>query len=126
MKFCRICETELTAHNTHKYKVKAHRVCRSCENQRSKDKDEKCKLETITEYGGKCICCGETLPIFLTIDHVNEDGAEERRRLNNPGGHRFYRLLKKQGYPKDKYQILCFNCNHAKHVLGTCPHQLVN
>jgi hypothetical protein len=122
MKVCRICKTELTSNNTHNYKVKKYNICRGCENQRSKNKDEQCKIETLAAYGNKCICCGEAASIFLTIDHINDNGAEERRQLNNPGGHRFYRLLKKQGYPKDNYQILCFNCNHAKHVLGKCPH----
>src|SRR5215467_11339214 len=31
-------------------------------------------------YGGKCQCCGEKEPAFLTVDHVNNDGHLERDR----------------------------------------------
>lgn len=27
-----------------------------------------------------------------------------------------------RNYPPD-YQILCYNCNHAKHIYKICPHQ---
>lgn len=123
MKQCRIYKENLTEDNSHKYKVREHLICKTCENARSQQKDLKCKIDTIEIYGGKCVCCEESNIIFLTIDHVLEDGAEERRDINKSGGPKFYRWLKKQGYPKDNYQVLCFNCNFAKHVLGVCPHQ---
>ena len=31
------------------------------------------------------------------------------------------RWLKRNGYPAG-YQVLCFNCNFAKHRKGACPH----
>jgi hypothetical protein len=31
--------------------------------------------------------------------------------------------LKKHGWPKEGFTILCFNCNCAKGIYGTCPHQ---
>lgn len=30
-------------------------------------------------YGAVCKCCGETEPAFLTIDHINNDGAAHRK-----------------------------------------------
>jgi predicted HNH restriction endonuclease len=30
--------------------------------------------------------------------------------------------LKRQGFPKDEFQLLCSNCNQAKHRYGQCPH----
>src|SRR5438132_3637751 len=30
------------------------------------------KFQVINHYGGKCICCGETLLGLLTMDHINE------------------------------------------------------
>jgi hypothetical protein len=30
--------------------------------------------------------------------------------------------LKRQGWPKDGYTVLCLNCNIAKGATGTCPH----
>jgi hypothetical protein len=31
--------------------------------------------------------------------------------------------VKAAGYPKDRYQLLCHNCNMAKGFYGLCPHQ---
>src|SRR3990167_3937937 len=31
------------------------------------------------EYGNKCNCCSEIERMFLTIDHVNNDGRIERK-----------------------------------------------
>ena len=39
-------------------------------------------------------------------------------------GHRFYRWLQKNNYPKNNFRILCFNCNVAKYRCGICPHKL--
>lgn len=90
------------------------------------------KADVIAAYGGKCQCsgCEVTEPKFLTIDHIFDDGAEERRRLFRESrtalkkigsGHSFYCYLKRRGYPKDRYQLLCMNCNFAKGQ-GGCPH----
>jgi hypothetical protein len=35
--------------------------------------------DVIAAYGGRCACCGEFERDFLTLDHVNNDGAEHRR-----------------------------------------------
>jgi hypothetical protein len=76
----------------------------------------KLKTETITAYGGKCQKCGETHWEFLTVDHVNGGGNQHRKELGTGGGPNFYRWLKKQGYPNNGYQLLCFNCNDSKSV----------
>jgi hypothetical protein len=83
----------------------------------------KLKAEVIAHYGGCCQCCGETEIVFLTIDHVDDDGAERRRKEGHRGGTQQYRLLRRQGYP-DGFRVLCWNCNAAIHMLGgKCPHQ---
>jgi len=80
----------------------------------------KLKLEVIDAYGGKCECCGETEPVFLTIDHIDNSGAVERgSRLIGTG---LYKRLKDWGWPKDRYRLLCFNCNIARGQWGSCPH----
>ena len=86
----------------------------------------KLRQEIIEAYGGSCICCGEVIPEFLSIDHINNDGNEERRANNGKGGAKFYRELKRKGFPKDNYQLLCMNCNFAKGHFGICPHQVMN
>lgn len=69
-------------------------------------------------YGTKCVCCGETEPKFLCIDHINGGGAKHVREI----GGNFYHWLKKSGYPEG-FQVLCHNCNMAKGFYGSCPHQ---
>lgn len=73
-------------------------------------------------YGNTaCACCNETEVAFLCIDHINNDGATHRRKLNLYGGTRTYQWLRLNGYPPG-FQVLCFNCNFAKYSLGACPH----
>lgn len=80
------------------------------------------KADLFAAYGNKCACCGEDRPQFLSLDHINGDGGEHRRRI---GGATvlIYRDVKKQGYPKDRYRLLCFNCNMAYGLYGKCPHK---
>lgn len=76
----------------------------------------------LDRYGKACVCCGETEKVFLTIDHIHNNGAEHRRELSNKGGYAFYLWLIRQDLPEG-YQTLCFNCNAAKYILGKCPHR---
>lgn len=74
----------------------------------------------IAAYGGCCACCGEDIYEFLAIDHINNDGAEERRELHQTSIlNRLYRELPSLDA---RYQILCHNCNVAKANWGACPH----
>lgn len=79
------------------------------------------RLETFAAYGGKCACCGEPHTDVLTIDHMNNDGAQHRREIG--AGSALYSWLRKQGFPQDGFQLLCFNCNRARFYYGVCPHQ---
>ncbi len=76
-------------------------------------------------YGGYiCACCGETEKTFLTIDHMNNDGAKMRKEGTHNHTSKLYRWLKDHGYPKD-YQVLCMNCQVGKmRNNGICPHQV--
>lgn len=83
------------------------------------------RSEAFEAYGGyRCACCGETEPVFLSIDHIHNDGAEQRRRGDyGRNGTSFYHWLRKNGYPAG-YQVLCLNCNIGKHRNGgVCPHK---
>lgn len=94
-------------------------------NSQNAKSNQKLKLAVFEAYGGaKCVCCGETTHEFLTIDHKNGGGNKHRRELfgTAPGtGRYFYRWLRDNEYPPG-YQVLCFNCNIAKHMFGACPH----
>jgi hypothetical protein len=80
----------------------------------------KLRSELISAYGGKCSCCGESQFLFLTLEHLNHDGQEHRKIFGNLG---VYRDLKRSGYPKDKYTVLCWNCNMATRYGAVCPHK---
>lgn len=72
----------------------------------------------LSAYGGKCACCGEGTEELLAIDHVNNDGGRHRKVISS-----IYVWLKRNNYPKDNFQVLCHNCNAAKALYGSCPHQ---
>ncbi len=87
---------------------------------RLKDRGRAAKAEVISAYGGKCECCGETHHEFLTIDHTDGSGAEHRRQVGK--GRSIYADLKRQGFPKDCYRLMCLNCNISLVFYGYCPH----
>ena len=78
------------------------------------------KAEMMAAYGGACSCCGETNEVFLTLDHVGGGGAEHRKRV----GPAVYGDLKKRGWPKDGFRVLCMNCNWASRGGAMCPHEV--
>lgn len=80
------------------------------------------RAKVIAAYGGACACCGETEPLFLAVDHINNDGAARRRELNMKGGSGFNSWIIKNNFP-DTLQLLCHNCNCAKGYYGRCPHE---
>ena len=80
-------------------------------------------IQVINHYGAECVCCGEKELLFLTIDHVNNDGNKHRKELNIRGGYNFYRWVIENNFP-DILQILCYNCNYGKNRnKGECPHK---
>lgn len=87
------------------------------------------KQKVFDHYGALCKCCGETNQVFLTLDHINNDGADHRRALNKANNSRqtsadkVWRNVIKEGFPPT-FQILCYNCNCGKRDNGgVCPHQ---
>ena len=79
------------------------------------------KRLVMEKYGNsKCACCGESHLEFLSIDHVQGNGAIHRKTL--PGnGKNFYYWLRDNGFPSG-YRVLCMNCNFALGHNGFCPH----
>jgi hypothetical protein len=76
-------------------------------------------------YGRKCACCGESEPMFLSIDHIGNDGYELRKsgKQGKGAGVHLYGWLIRNDFPAG-YQVLCMNCNHGKSRNGgICPHQ---
>ena len=77
------------------------------------------KFQVISHYSNdkiKCVQCGFGDIRALEVDHIDNNGAEERKRLFGSrmcAGTTFYRWLRQNNYPEG-YQILCANCNRIK------------
>lgn len=83
---------------------------------------DKLKLEAMTIYGNgapACSSCGETDIDVLCLDHIDDNGAEHRKKLKissrgGSAGGTTYAALKKLGWPEEGLQVLCANCNMRK------------
>jgi hypothetical protein len=100
--------------------------CRSCTTRRNKKGRQVVKRQALAAYAGdppRCQCpgCAEYREEFLTIDHLNNDGAEHRR-AEGVGGSGIYWWLRRNGYPPG-FRVLCWNCNCARGQFGYCPHE---
>ena len=80
-------------------------------------------LEALQHYSEsdtpKCYCCGETIPMLLSLDHINGGGNKHRKEV----GSHAYVWAKKNGWPPI-FRVACHSCNMGAHLNGgTCPHQ---
>ena len=76
------------------------------------------RLRVLGYYGGgklACAQCGFDDERALSIDHINNNGAEHRREIGRVS---IYRWLKARNYP-DGYQTLCMNCQFIKRRAAT-------
>lgn len=101
---------------------KANRASR---NEYEKARYRSIRVEVLEYYGGVCACCGEEEKAFLQIDHINGNGNSHRRKIEKESGGRVSMVLwlKRNNFPAG-FQVLCANCNMAKHISGVCPHEL--
>lgn len=83
---------------------------------------KKLRIDTIIEYGGRCNHCGIDDFEVLDIDHINNDGAFDRKK--NIFAYNLYRKLKKERFPKDRHQLLCKNCNWKKEIARRRDNQI--
>lgn len=80
------------------------------------------RTEVLRHYSNNtmsCACCGMTGYKFLSIDHINNDGAEHREEVSS--GFDYIRWFFKHEFPEG-FQILCYNCNCSKGFHKGCPH----
>jgi len=62
--------------------------------------------------GDVCASCGFSDRRALQIDHVNSDGAEDRRLNGNKNKHLL--VIRSLELGEKRYQLLCANCNWIK------------
>ncbi len=91
--------------------------CERIKNKRKSERKERREI-VLKHFGSRCSCCGESLQEFLSIDHINNDG-NKHRKIVHPSN--LYKWLIKNNFPNG-FQLLCHNCNWAKHQYGICPH----
>ena len=103
--------------NNKDYNAKYRELNREKLREDSRQRRRKFKQQILERYGRSCAWCGFTDIRALQLDHINDNGAEDRKNLvgGNYGGAEFYRKLIKAGLP-DGYQILCANCNQIKQL----------
>lgn len=92
---------------------------------KSKDKAvnwrEDIRRQVIEHYGSFCACCGETTIEFLSLNHINKDGNEHRRKISGVNRFTIYKWTIDNDYP-NTLDIRCYNCNLSDGYYGICPH----
>jgi len=94
-------------------------------NSRAAETRKRLRDACFAAYGGYvCSCCGETNEKFLTLDHINRDGAEMRKVHGD--GYQFHLWLVRNNFPP-VIQVMCYNCNLGRERNGgVCPHKTVH
>ncbi len=129
-RICRVCKGSLGSDEwIEQIREERQRLCFSCypkhkakRRQIRIGRNSKLRAEVLAAYGSLCTCCGEFQSEFLTIDHIYGDGHAERKPSKG-SAKRTYPMLKKMGFPQDRYQCLCMNCNWTKSRNAECPHR---
>ena len=84
------------------------------EKYRKQSREAKAKLKNAVfdMYGRECSECGFEDIRALTLDHIENNGAEERKELGERGVY----LRATEKYRPNEYRILCMNCQFIKRV----------
>lgn len=105
--------------NCQRIKVIENKECWYIENRNNKQRNYQCKTnkkikqEIFNYYGNRCNYCNKNDIRYLQFDHINNDGANNRKLF----GPNLYYQLRRQNFPSLEslgLQILCANCNHKK------------
>lgn len=93
---------------------------------------DRVKEEVMLHYGSgviECNYCGFDNIDALCLDHINNDGAEQRKKLGISGrgtiGTNTYEKMRILGFPGG-LQILCANCNMIKELNRKKENRLKN
>jgi hypothetical protein len=84
--------------------------------------------EMFDALGHVCACCKEADKVFLSLHHVEGNGNQHRLEVGGAKEANFAALLaaRREGWPKNKYAVLCMNCQFGERQPGGCPHKRVN
>lgn len=142
-KACKRCQViksldQFYKDNSHKLIEPYRTYCKTCDSKAAHDwkKNNRAKLNSyrcnwylklrkdlLDAYGRICSCCGETHEEFLSLEHIGGGGNQHRKlRINNAS---IYTEIRQQGFPRDRYTLLCMNCNFATRYRKECPHKKI-
>lgn len=96
-------------------RINADPVLKALEMERVRVLGRQPRLDLIAYLGGCCVVCGYTDVRGLQIDHVRNNGNEERRVVVNYYGNMLANLH------TGDYQVLCANCNSVKRHENRTP-----
>lgn len=77
--------------------------------EKNKKRTDSLRSAVFTFFGNKCMVCGVSDPVVLTIDHIQPCG-KNREHI----GVMYKKILKNPDEARLKYQLLCRNCNWKK------------
>ena len=99
------------------YQERYRKKNRAAINEQARQARRGYKKIVLERYGTSCVLCGFEDNRALQIDHINNNGAEERKALGGQkfSGYQFYKHLIDNNLPEG-YQTLCANCNMIKHL----------
>ena len=101
---------------------RADGMCQSHYMNEYNTKRRKIVISHYTDGSMKCTCCGENIYKFLTIDHINNNGSDDRSN-GIFSGHGLINYLIKNNFPEG-FTVLCYNCNCGRATNnGKCPHK---
>jgi len=84
-KFCDKCLERNKRYSSSYYNKTKHLVA---------EERQKLRFIVLGAYGNQCNCCGESEDRFLHIDHINNDGHKQRKKI--PGSLAFYKWIIKK------------------------------
>ena len=94
--------------------------------KKNRERNLRQKVKVINHYSNGtmgCECCAIDGLTFLTIDHINNDGAAHRREIGK-SGRQIYDWIVNNNFPPG-FRVLCWNCNSSRHINhGVCEHQI--
>jgi hypothetical protein len=114
-----VCKTCNTAQVRAWYQTNPERA-RTKARERSRRFRDRALAAYSTTDPPSCACCGDSHYEFLCIDHVDGKGSAHRKEV---GSSNIYPWLNAHGYPPG-FAVLCHNCNIARSIYGTCPHEV--
>jgi hypothetical protein len=63
------------------------------------------------KFGSACQSCGRSEIENLTMHHINGHQDEKKHGGLRITGKKLWRLVYMEGWPKDKFEMLCWNCH---------------